>query len=305
MAAEPHRQPTAIGFWKMHAAGNVLLLFDARDGTEADWPALAIATADPHRAVGHDGLLVVGRTDETPARFSQRMLNPDGSEDFCGNGLRCTAAFLYDHGEVALEPLVLATMAGPRRVQLLSSDGRTTLVRTELGRADLHERTDLAERADLAPWVRRAFLVGIGTPHLVLLASDEPPEAQWQVTSADLEANANSAERVSVTWLFQETRHRARMRTWERAVGETLSCGTGAASALVAGIAAGDLDARATIVSRGGELTTEQDGSDVLWLTGPVERVCTGTWPGRDACAAAQPEGGNPSVPSPASRRGQ
>jgi diaminopimelate epimerase len=269
-----------IPFWKMHAAGNALLLFDARDGAARNWPALAIATADPHRAVGHDGILVVGPGMSPDEPFAQRMFNPDGSEDFCANGLRCTARFLYEQAEVGGEPFAIGTIAGPKYAQVLRVSAGVAWVRTELGRPELREAQELARRQDLAPHVRLAFSVSFGTPHVVLLAHDEPPEATWHRISADLEHNSGKGERLSVTWAIPDGRNRLRVRTWERAVGETLSCGTGAASALAAGLDAGMLIGPATVVSKGGELYVEQDDDGDVWLTGPAETICTGWLPG-------------------------
>jgi len=279
-----HAAQELLHFRKMHAAGNVLLLFDSRETGERDWPKLAVATADAHRAVGHDGILVVsvGGT----AAFRQRMFNPDGSEDMCGNGLRCTAKYLHDQGDIGGESVCLDTLAGPRVVQVLSSQGNRGMVRAELGPAKVREvrlnwrgKQAHAVPADLRGELGEAVLVDVGTPHLVLLPHAEPPEADWRAASAFLELHAGACARTSVTWLFPQAPDRARLRIWERAVGETLSCGTGAGAALVAGQRLGVLGEAARISSAGGVLEASRDSSGALWVAGPAETICESWWP--------------------------
>lgn len=280
-----------LRFQKMHAAGNVLLLFDARETGERDWPQLALATADPHRAVGHDGVLVVSAGKQRV--LEQRMFNPDGSEDMCGNGLRCTAKYLCDEGDIGKQPVSIATIAGPRSVHVLSSQGSRASVRAELGGAHVRDlelnwrgKQAQAVPATLRRELAQAVFVDLGTPHLVIVADGEPTEAEWRAASAFLERHSGVRDltkwaeaRTSVTWLFPQASDRARVRVWERAIGETLSCGTGAAAALAAGQRRGVLGEAAQIASPGGTLEAARESDGTLWVTGPAETICEGWWP--------------------------
>ncbi|MFQ6132351.1 MAG: diaminopimelate epimerase [Armatimonadota bacterium] len=281
----------SLHFWKMHAAGNVLLLFDTREVHQQDWSRLSVATADAHRAVGHDGILVVSVGGE--GHFGQRMFNPDGTEDFCGNGLRCTAKHLHDRGDIGSEVVCIETAAGARRVQVLSGEANKATVRSELGRADVREvrltwrgRHAQAVPGRLRRELTRAIFVDIGTPHLVLLVDHELPDDEWGVASAYLERHSGTSDaaaardpRTSVVWLLPEAPDSARVRIWERAIGETLSCGTGAAAALAAGQLRGALAESARISSPGGVLEVCLDSAGTLWVTGPAETICEGSWP--------------------------
>jgi diaminopimelate epimerase len=269
-----------VPFVLMHAAGNRFMLIDALGGLDMDWPAFARVTADPHLAVGHDGILVVVRGETLP--FRQRMFDPDGTEDMCGNGLRCTAKYLFDAGQIGLEPLELETISGPRMVQVLTSDPPTATVRTALAVLELRP-VSLSLPGSIPPEVAEALsnavYVQMGTPHLVLFADWEPLGPQWDTISAALETHPDLPERVTVTWVRKEAPNRLVPRFWERNVGETLACGTGSCAAVAVARQRGSLDDAVTVATRGGDLSIRWDGQGEIELTGPAVTICRGVWP--------------------------
>ncbi len=267
-----------IPFVKMVAAGNVFMLVDGHGLPEPDWPTLARATADWHTGVGHDGLLVVAPSAVADVR--QRMFNPDGSEDMCGNGLRCTAKYALDAGLTG-ERMTIETLVGLHRVESLGGRGATRHLRAEIGPARLSAITLpsdlLAELPDGAS--ARLFVADVGTPHLVIPYLGAVDDETWQRLSARLEIEALPGERVTVTWYEPEGRDTVRARFWERAVGETFSCGTGAASILASARRLGLTRSTITVHARGGTLMAEVGEGDSLFVAGPATTLFTGLWP--------------------------
>ena len=288
-SARPSGSPEFVPFVKMQAAGNAFVLVDALSGPVLDWPQLSVATADPHFAVGHDGLLVV-LPSET-ADYRQRMFNPDGTEDMCGNGLRCVAKYLHDTGRIG-SAVILETIAGPRSVELLRTSGATAYLRAELGVPDVR---DVPLTLDALPPAARAGVprdvldalqtalaaavyVSFGTPHVVLRTESALPDGAWETVSRALERSALSDEPTNVTWFRGTGAGRIEARFWERSIGETLACGTGTAGAMVAARRAGLADEELAIGTKGGELRATWNAEGAVHVEGPATTVFRGQW---------------------------
>ena len=261
-----------VPFTKMQGTGNDFMVVDAvSQPLELDWPRLARHSGDRHTGVGHDGLLVVTRGGPG-GRFRMRMFNPDGTEDMCGNGLRCVARYLVERGLAPTRALAVDTLSGPRRAEVLA-DGR---VRVQMGRVPLVQEGTVGTPAGSFRYV----LLRPGTPHAVLLGEALPAEDVFQVAGPAIEHSREFAEPVSVLWAVPEDRQTVRLRIWERSVGETLSCGTGACATATAALRAGLVDEPVTVRSRGGELVVARDPTepDAVTMTGPAELVYEGIY---------------------------
>lgn len=286
-----NQQAQVIPFVLMHATGNRFVLVDALEGQEQDWSALARETADPHFAIGHDGLLVLAPGEQTP--FRQRMFNPDGSEDMCGNGLRCTAKHLLDTRRIGMEPVEIETISGNRTVQILEVKPPAAVVRATLAPPALEPVNIHIAHDDVPPpllkALERAIFVQIGTPHLVVFADWEPLGNRWAQVSRMLETHPDLPDRVTVTWVRAEAPNRLASRFWERSVGETLSCGTGACAAVIAAQREGMAGKGVVVSTAGGELVVSWDGRDTVELTGPAVTICRGTWKAHPALDCGKP----------------
>jgi diaminopimelate epimerase len=277
----------ALPFVKMEAVGNDFVLVDGRDLPEHAWSKLAVEMCRRRTGVGSDGLLVL--LNSGTADFRMRMFNPDGSEDHCGNGLRCTAAY-YSSVEGIPPNVVLRveTLAGERSVVVLDP-GPPALVKASMGRPELHPSL-IPANFDGESVVRRHLRVldrdlevtslSVGTTHTVVFA----PEAQWErdfaLLSPAIEVHPAYPERTSVLWTDVIRPDRIAVRIWERGVGETLGCGTGACAVAAAARLAGfTVDSRVEVVSRGGSLYVEWDGEGEIFLIGPARFVFKGEWP--------------------------
>jgi diaminopimelate epimerase len=245
---------------KYHGLGNDFLLLldgDARQPVDA---ALVRAVCDRHRGVGADGFIRVtgGGGTGGDSGVAMELYNADGGRaETSGNGLRCVARAVLDHDLLAPAPPVIDTDAGPRRFWA-HDDGRITV--------------------EMSPAVYGAVRMGdgvyvnLGNPHLVLEVDDP--------AKLDLVEEAAAHPDVNVEFVARGPGpDELTMRVWERGVGETLSCGSGACAAVIAAGLDGAVGSRVTVHQPGGDLEVEVDDGSVL-LTGPAEYVCEVEWPG-------------------------
>lgn len=242
---------------KMHGARNDFLVADVRERPLERASDAARRLCDRRSGVGADGLLLIETS--RVAHAAMRIVNADGSEaEMCGNGIRCVARYLDEAGEGAA--LAIETLAGVIETRVVQRE--PYLVRVAIG-----VPRELATPLDLDD----AFLVDVGNPHVVLVRPhlDEPrlvATAQSLQHASQLPNGANVHECAA-------DGEGVRVLHWERGVGLTQACGTGAVAC--AAIAMRHLDVRSPLRVRtpGGSLTVEWDGSNVAHLTGPAERV--------------------------------
>lgn len=273
---------------KYHGSGNdFVMVLDLEDVRPIDAP-LAAALCDRRFGVGGDGVIRVTR-DRDGADLFMDYRNADGSlAEMCGNGIRCLAAFAVDRGVVSGTDLAVGTRAGRKHLRLALEGGSVRSATVAMG-APAFARTAIpmagpGEEPLLAqPFVApdgatyRATAVSMGNPHLVLHLDEDPAGAPVATLGPLLERDPRFPEGVNVE--FAEVREGVIVtRVWERGVGETKACGTGACAVLVASHAAGLTPARATVRFPGGDLVVERV-EDEVYLTGPAERTFEGVVP--------------------------
>ncbi len=239
----------------MHGLGNDFVVFDGPLALEAD----AIETVcDRRTGIGADGILIVTPTGDN--RVQMGYWNADGSQaEMCGNGLRCVTRYAIDRRWLSPGGGVVDTAVGPLTVGP-TGDGR---YRVEIGQPVVGEEfgDDLTFRR-----------ISVGNPHAVTFVADVG-EAPVEQVGSDLEQSTPGGTNVEFA---QATPAGIRVRTWERGVGETNACGTGAVATAVAARAAGLSGDVVTILLVGGPLDVELDGPDAF-ITGPAEYVFSGT----------------------------
>nr|HMS57030.1 diaminopimelate epimerase [Fimbriimonadaceae bacterium] len=241
-------------FVKLHSIGNdfVLVFEDELGHTEPS--ALAIDLCRRHYSIGADGLLVLGRQSDG---LFLRMFNPDGTEDFCGNGLRCATRLALEQGWFHDETVV-KHLGREVPVRVLPS-GR---IQTTLGTASADSKDVPLARQ---PVVNETITVGghhytatalsTGSTHLVLFVSELPADDEFLSVSHALGNHPWFPERTSVMWTKVEAEDVLRLRIWERGAGETLGCGTGSAAAAAAYLLQQGRGGRITVLNPGGEVT--------------------------------------------------
>ena len=273
-------------FTKMHGCGNDYVYVDAFTETVIDPAALARVISDRHTGVGGDGLILIEPTDSGDAYM--HMFNADGSEGkMCGNGVRCVAKYIYDHGHLSPErrAAVIDTGAGPREVKLTVENGRVTAVTVDMGTPRL--TSELPE--DIAVGGRALRFVGVdmGNPHAVYFLEDNPALGAGEVRDLKLtdiglafETHPRFPDRVNSEFIRVRSRSEIDFRVWERGSGETLACGTGASAAVAAGVMLGKLDNDVLVHLLGGDLRIHYEpDTGVCLMTGPAVEIFTGDWP--------------------------
>lgn len=280
-------------FTKMHGLGNDYVYVDCfRAPPPADPAALSRAISDRHFGVGSDGLILIGPSDKADARM--RMFNADGSEaEMCGNGLRCVAKYVYDHGIARKPRLAIETGRGVLTVDLEVVADRVRRVTVNMGEPILRA-ADIPTTLPGDPPVDVPLAVGgrsfavtavsMGNPHAVIYADEEffRPGGPDRVAEfgPHLEHHPAFPRRVNVHFVRVHSPDEVTMRTWERGSGLTLACGTGAAAVCVAGVLTGRTRRHILAHLPGGDLELHWSEADnCVYKTGPAVEVFTGEWP--------------------------
>ncbi|MFQ3610059.1 MAG: diaminopimelate epimerase [Fimbriimonadales bacterium] len=278
----------ALPFYKVEGTGNdfVLVQETALAGVPHSLSELAPILCQRPYGIGSDGLLVLGRGMKAPVRM--RMFNPDGTEDFCGNGLRCTARLAYELGYVETTEFAIETLGGhlvPAKLHLERDSVHR--VEIQLPPPRFHPRDIPAliegERLEDYPVVIaerewRISSVNTGTTHTVLFVERLPDDTTFTTVSARLETHPLFPERTSVLWAVVESPQCIRVRIWERGVGETLGCGSGASAVAVLAQLAGWAGESVEVHSKGGVLQVQWSPERLIALTGDANLRFEGTY---------------------------
>jgi diaminopimelate epimerase len=275
-------------FTKMQGAGNDYVYVDCfRQTLPRDLPALARKISDRHFGVGGDGLILIGASERADARM--RMFNADGSEsEMCGNGVRCVAKYVYDHGIAVKPTLTIETGRGILTLDVEARGGKVQRVRVDMGEPILQ-----AERIPTTlpgnPPVNAALAVGersfavtcvsMGNPHCITYV-DEVTDTLVHGIGPQIEHHAAFPRRVNAEFVRVNRPDDVTMRVWERGSGETLACGTGACAVAVAGVLTGRTGRTLTAHLPGGDLELHWSEKDNhVFMTGPAVEVFSGDWP--------------------------
>ncbi|MDX1432678.1 MAG: diaminopimelate epimerase [Gammaproteobacteria bacterium] len=270
-----------LAFTKMHGIGNDFVVVDNMSRTLELSAEQVRRIADRRRGVGCDQLLVAEPASGAEAAVRLRIWNSDGEEvGQCGNGVRCLAEFVREAGHVDGDEIVIETGARLVRARSLG-DGR---VRVDMGIPGFEPR-DIpffaeARAAGYALRVNGHELdigaVSMGNPHAVLRV-DDTATAPVETLGPLIQHCGRFPEGVNVGFMTVESPRRARLRVFERGVGETLACGSGACAAMAVGRLRGWLEIDAEIVLPGGTLELSWQGEgQPIWMTGPTERAFDG-----------------------------
>lgn len=278
-------------FTKMHGLGNCYVYVNCFRQKVSDAPGLARAVSDRNTGVGSDGLILICPSSIADARME--MYNLDGSRGrMCGNGIRCVAKYVHDHGLSARNPLRIETDAGVLTLDLSLDDrGRVREVRVDMGRPGLRPDQlpvllEPEQMIDHPIAVRglqgRMTCVSMGNPHAVIY--DIPLETLTPPVLVDegrrIETSPMFPQRVNVHFVRVDAPGEVTVLTWERGSGATQACGTGASAVCVAGVLTRRGERRITAHLPGGDLLLEwRREDDHVFMTGPAVEIFTGDWP--------------------------
>jgi diaminopimelate epimerase len=280
-----------LKFTKMQGVGNDFVVLDGVSRRIPMTAQLAKRLADRHFGVGCDQVLLVEKPQRKDADFRYRIWNADGGEvEQCGNGARCFVRFVHDKKLTKKKEIRVETLSGviiPR----LETDGQVSV---DMGAPVFEPERVPFDRSGIAPVEKSALsppltwplevagrtvqvaVLSMGNPHAVQTVADVD-SAPVTTEGPLIERHPRFPRRVNAGYMQVLDRARIRLRVWERGAGETLSCGTGACAAVVAGIREGLLEGSVRVATRGGELTIRwQGGENPVWMTGPAVAVFEG-----------------------------
>lgn len=264
-----------IPFRKMHGLGNDFIVFDERSATLDLTAADAVRLADRHTGIGADTIVLLRKPDQPGADISVRFLNADGGEiSTCGNASRCIAMLLF--AETGRDRVRIATKAG-----LLEAWADGDRIAVDMGRPRLgwNEIPITADTDTLnlpaAGALPGAVGVNMGNPHAVFFVPDaEVVDVAGQGRAVEIDPLFPEGTNVEFATVISPAR--IRMRVWERGVGITQACGSGACATLVAAARRGLTGRKATLALDGGDLTIEWRDDDHVIMTGPAALAFTG-----------------------------
>ena len=282
-----------MNFTKLQGAGNDFVLVEA-DKVWRDWPRLAIAMCHRHFGIGGDGLLLLLPSDK--ADLHMRVFNPDGSEaEACGNGLRCLVRYALDKGlaDRKKSEISVETIAGIRKARL-HTEGNKTIIQTSMGEPKfsakdipivLEPGTHFSPAKPIMDYPvtvdgRKLALsfVAIGNPHAVYFGQQPVVDFPLSQLGPKVEQHPIFPNRVNFEVARVLSPKQIEGRVWERGVGETLSCGSGACAIAVSARLHGYTDSKVDIKLPGGILGVEWDGTGEVFLSGTAEIVFSGEW---------------------------
>ena len=286
--SSPHcEQTTMISFTKMHGAGNDYIYVDCFAQQVPDnLPELARAVSDRHFGIGGDGLILICRTDQADAEM--RMFNADGSaSEMCGNGIRCVAKYVYDHGIAKKETLKIISAGTIYELQLSLTGDKVDQVRVDMGEPILEGpaipttftgNPVVNARLPLASTDLEVTCVSMGNPHCVAFVAQATDDIVLGL-GPQVEQDQHFPNRVNAEFVEVISKTEVRQRTWERGSGETYACGTGASAVCVAGVLTGKTERNITVHLLGGDLQLEWNEADNhVYMTGPATEVFSGEW---------------------------
>lgn len=251
-------------FWKYHALGNDYLVLE--DSPDHLTPERIQRICDRHRGIGADGIFVRDRHDG----FGLRIFNADGSEaEKSGNGLRIFARYLWDQGEVGVQPFEVMTKGG--RVMCCILDGGR-IVRVDMGQAQF---IALQQRLHIGSHDLVYSAVSIGNPHCVIFRSGTSAD-EARAFGPLIETHARFPQRTNVQFVQVIDRSHLKIEIWERGAGYTLASGSSSCAVAAVAHRLGLCDQSVTVSMPGGELAVEIGDDDHICLTGPVTRVARG-----------------------------
>jgi diaminopimelate epimerase len=280
------REEKSVKFTKMHGCGNDYVYVNCFEEKVEDANALAVVVSDRHFGIGSDGLILVYPSDV--ADFRMRMYNADGSEgEMCGNGIRCVAKYVYDHGMTDKEHISIETGAGIKYLELTIEDGKCSLVKVDMGEpilipaqipVDFPGERMVNESVDVDGTKWDMTCISMGNPHAVVFVPDTK-SLDLEKIGPHFEHHKIFPKRTNTEFVQLLSRKEINMRVWERGSGETLACGTGTCACVMACILNGYTDNEVLVHLVGGDLRIAYDEkTNHIFMTGPAATVFEGEW---------------------------
>ena len=276
-----------LEFTKMTGLGNDYIYINCMDGTSIkNIPELAKKLSDRHFGIGADGLILIENPTIDNADYKMRVFNSDGSEaEMCGNGIRCVAKFIHDKKINNNDKLSIETLAGIKKVKIIeNNNNECNGVIVDMGEPVFQDKNipyDVYEafNKDLDLEVNgenmRFTVLSMGNPHAITFVQNLD-DMQIEKYGPKVENNPIFPNRTNVEFVEIIDKNNIKVRVWERGVGETYACGTGACAAMVASGLNGYTDENVTVNLPGGKLKIEWGKDNHIYMEGPATTVYEG-----------------------------
>lgn len=276
-------------FTKMQGIGNDYIYINNLDGKIKNENELAVKLSDRHFGIGSDGIILICKS--SIADFKMRIINSDGSEaEMCGNGIRCVGKYVYDKGLTNKTELSIETLAGIKYLTLTLEDNKVSKVTVDMGEPIL-EKDKIPVKFSSKDDNRKIEFVKIdkeiekekinltcvsmGNPHAVCFMKNVDSlnieKYGKRIENDDRFPNKTNTEFVEII-----NKNTIKMRVWERGVGETLACGTGACASVCAAILNNYTNREVKVMLLGGTLEIKWDKDKHIYMTGPAVTVFEG-----------------------------
>ena len=280
-----------IDFVKMHGLGNDFILIDCLNkslGNSSFLSYLAKKLCDRNFGIGADGLILILASSQADLRM--RIFNFDGSEaQMCGNGIRCFAKYAYENKLISKNKFAVETLAGIIIPELIFQDlknKKVLRIKVNMGTPKLRRReipmngedtpTVIDETLKINPeQTFKITCVSMGNPHCITFVNDVQSISVDEI-GPKIENHPLFPEKTNVEFIQVLNKQEINFRVWERGVGETLACGTGACAALVAAVLNNKTYRKATIHLPGGDLDIQWANDGYIYMAGPAELVFKG-----------------------------
>lgn len=276
-----------MDFIKMHGLGNDFVVFPQFDKLPDNAADLALKICDRHFGVGADGLIFILPSNLADIRM--RIMNSDGSEaEQCGNGIRCVAKYAYDYKLTDKKSLSIETQAGVKQVKILlhNKTNEVDMVTVDMGepilKGELIPTTIVGDIVfnypiNVEDQIFNFTAVSMGNPHVIINVEDAInfDVEKWGPL---IENNPLFPRKTNVEFVTVKSKDEIIMRVWERGVGQTLACGTGACATVVASVLMGQSARNVLIHLKGGDLRIVWDETDnKVYMTGEAKEVFKGS----------------------------
>ena len=271
-------------FTKMHGIGNDYVYVNCMKETVENPTEAAIKVSDRHFGIGSDGLILIKSSEVADGKME--MYNADGSQGaMCGNGIRCVAKYMYDHGITDKTTISVETKSGIKYLDLTTKDGKVDTVKVNMGTpilkasqipvlSDKEQVINESVTIDGKEW--KITCVSMGNPHAVTYI-DDVKGLEIEKIGPKFENNEIFPDRVNTEFVHVIDRNTVEMRVWERGSGETLACGTGACAVAVSSILNGLTEDEVTVKLLGGNLKIFWDRQiNKVFMTGSATTVFDG-----------------------------
>ncbi len=273
-------------FTKMHGTGNDYVYVDLFEETVNNPENVTRFISDRHFGIGADGLILIAPSETADCRMI--MYNADGLEgEMCGNGIRCVAKYMYDHGRVNRTNISIDTKSGIKYLDLEADSGKVRQVTVDMGEVRLIPKeipilaegeSFIAQPLEVEGTTYTVTCLSVGNPHCVIF-TERIDEIDLDTIGPGFEHHPMFPNRINAEFVEVTDRHNLNMRVWERGTGETASCGTGTCAAAAAAVLNGFCGRNEEIAVHipGGVLYDTYFDSGKITMKGPAVEVYQGS----------------------------